>query len=556
MNFRFHQTILLLLVVTHCWAQNVGIGTTAPTASLHIKGSTTDSIVVLDSFEDNALDPPFNLGGIGSQLDGPGNWFISTNAYTGTLGLQVPVSTNENQYEVFTYPVSIPAGRTVTISGRKKHPNLLFAQIAIALGDQVQYLSTSNFLNLWQGFSVSFETTQEESFVYFGFMSTLGGTNGLQLFFDDIQISYDDFTGDASLRIQDGTEAEGKVLVSDDVGSATWKNIDELEVDKLISGDDTLTLYSNGALKWGENTTILSGNSTAWGYNTTANGFSSTAWGENTTAATLYATAWGSYTDASNISSTAWGNSSEASGGYSTAWGTSTEASNYGSTVWGNGSEASGVYSTAWGWSSHAKSNIETAFGRFNESFASGDPNGWQDSDMLFSVGNGEDAQNRNNALTVLKNGNVGLNGVHLPTYRLELPNSAVANEGKARAIAWNTYSDSRIKSEQKILTYGLDEILNLNPKSYQQHTTSVKDQKLLITEEKVPTIGLIAQEVYEIIPEAVNPPEDESIELWSMDYEKLIPVLIKSIQELNAKLEQRDQEQCACCKKKMASLK
>ncbi len=41
-----------------------------------------------------------------------------------------------------------------------------------------------------------------------------------------------------------------------------------------------------------------------------------------------------------------------------------------------------------------------------------------------------------------------------------------------------------------------------------------------------------MAQEVYGVIPEAVNTPQDETSDLWSMDYEKLVPVLIKAIQD------------------------
>lgn len=46
--------------------------------------------------------------------------------------------------------------------------------------------------------------------------------------------------------------------------------------------------------------------------------------------------------------------------------------------------------------------------------------------------------------------------------------------------------------------------------------------------------IGFIAQEVYNIIPEIVNRPTDEDSALWSMNYTKLIPVLVQSLQELS----------------------
>jgi hypothetical protein len=53
----------------------------------------------------------------------------------------------------------------------------------------------------------------------------------------------------------------------------------------------------------------------------------------------------------------------------------------------------------------------------------------------------------------------------------------------------------------------------------------------------------LIAQEVFQVIPEAVNVPMDESVELWSMDYEKLIPVLIRAVQEQQEVIENLKQK-------------
>jgi hypothetical protein len=50
--------------------------------------------------------------------------------------------------------------------------------------------------------------------------------------------------------------------------------------------------------------------------------------------------------------------------------------------------------------------------------------------------------------------------------------------------------------------------------------------------------IGLIAQEVYNIIPEAVNKPENEDKELWSISYDKLIPVLINAVKEQQQQIE------------------
>jgi len=45
-----------------------------------------------------------------------------------------------------------------------------------------------------------------------------------------------------------------------------------------------------------------------------------------------------------------------------------------------------------------------------------------------------------------------------------------------------------------------------------------------------------------QIIPEAVYVPKDETINLWAIDYEKLIPVLTRAMQEQEEKIESQQQ--------------
>jgi len=144
----------------------------------------------------------------------------------------------------------------------------------------------------------------------------------------------------------------------------------------------------------------------------------------------------------------------------------------------------------------------------------------------------------------VFRNGMLGI--LHTtPTYTLQLPNSATT--GVALAYAWSTYSDKRIKSNLKTMDYGLEEILLLEPKSYIHHPQLSEDDVLQIDRSTgTETIGLIAQEVYQIIPEAVRKPDNIELELWSMDYAKLIPVLISGIKELseqNNQLQKQNEE-------------
>lgn len=144
---------------------------------------------------------------------------------------------------------------------------------------------------------------------------------------------------------------------------------------------------------------------------------------------------------------------------------------------------------------------------------------------------------NTGTKMRIYSNGtmSVGYNAGSGVTRALQLNNSTVDTIGRARANAWHTYSDKRIKSQIRDLNGALDKILLLKPKTYFHHSTEVDSSGALINFKSQlgeHTIGFIAQEVYENIPEAVTKPKDESTDLWSMDYDKLIPVLVKAVQE------------------------
>ena len=80
-----------------------------------------------------------------------------------------------------------------------------------------------------------------------------------------------------------------------------------------------------------------------------------------------------------------------------------------------------GKYSTAFGVSTTAKSYALFVVGRYNRISSSYSPNTWVATDPLFVIGNGQDAQKVNNAMTVLKNGNVGIGTVPPPVNILDI---------------------------------------------------------------------------------------------------------------------------------------
>ncbi len=234
------------------------------------------------------------------------------------------------------------------------------------------------------------------------------------------------------------------------------------------------TAMGNNAIASGEaatamgNQTTASGNvSTAFGYQTVANGFAATGFGNATEASGDVSTAMGVNTVASGFASTAFGYDTEASGDQSfasgdraqaqgtnsvalgsqtlasgqnavaagiltvasgnnaVAMGYQAKAAGTGSFTSGNASEANGLYSVAIGEQAKAEGDYAIALGRnviaqaFNSmaagryNIAAGDAHNWVATDPLFVIGNGTNAGSRNNAVTVLKNGNVGLGDSH-----------------------------------------------------------------------------------------------------------------------------------------------
>lgn len=139
--------------------------------------------------------------------------------------------------------------------------------------------------------------------------------------------------------------------------------------------------------------------SVAAGFGAKATGNTSISLGNATNASGAYSIATGGATNASGYISTAMGFQTNASGNYSTAMGFQTNAS--------------GTVSTALGYATKAKSIYSTVIGLFNDTTTT---------NRLFEIGNGTADNARNNALTVLQNGNVGI-GTTVPGFPLNFNN-------------------------------------------------------------------------------------------------------------------------------------
>ena len=110
--------------------------------------------------------------------------------------------------------------------------------------------------------------------------------------------------------------------------------------------------------------------------------------------------------------------------------------------------------------------------------------------------------------------------------------------EGTGHAdVGWTTYSDARLKKNIEIVPYGLDEVLQLEPKIFDKHSGKIEDGEVVLEDNGKRQIGFLAQDVKALMPELVAE-VDDSKSFYSLSDGKLAAVLVRAIQELNAKLE------------------
>ena len=99
-------------------------------------------------------------------------------------------------------------------------------------------------------------------------------------------------------------------------------------------------------------------------------------------------------------------------------------------------------------------------------------------------------------------------------------------------ATSYLESSDYRLKEDLQDFA-GLDKVSKI----------SVYDFKWKL--DKSRSYGVMAHELQEVLPQAVNGEKDAE-EMQQVDYSKIVPLLVKSIQELTAKVDKLEQE-CKC---------
>ncbi len=331
----------------------------------------------------------------------------------------------------------------------------------------------------------------------------------------------------------------------------------------------------------GNSTTASGSFSTSMGTNTSAEGEVSTSMGISTIASGYKSTAMGFYTIASGENSTSMGNSTIASGINSISMGGGTLASGLESISMGTGTKARGISSVAMGRNTIARSDHSLSIGQYNDS---------SNTASVFEIGNGTANNARKNALTVLMNGNIGI-GNNSPDALLSFaaatgekialfPYNATQRHGisvfggagysamrfyvpsTADYLSWgvgsnNSFaenmsldgngvlrvrtsviapyafapSDLRYKKGLQIINSPLDKINQLSGYTYYYKTNDFPSWHFSERQQ----VGLIAQEVEAILPQAVNTDADG---YKAVDYAKLVPLLIEGIKAQNKKIE------------------
>ena len=90
---------------------------------------------------------------------------------------------------------------------------------------------------------------------------------------------------------------------------------------------------------------------------------------------------------------------------------------------------------------------------------------------------------------------------------------------------SWTSSSDRRLKDDVQEIAYGLDTVKALEPVSYVMNDRNVEKREL----------GFIAQDVEGVVDEVVSVADDG---YYGLNYQGLIPVLTKAIQEQQATIE------------------
>jgi len=104
--------------------------------------------------------------------------------------------------------------------------------------------------------------------------------------------------------------------------------------------------------------------------------------------------------------------------------------------------------------------------------------------------------------------------------------------QNAAFTVSYNTSSDRRLKNNIVNTHFGINDLMKIQVRDYVYKADAGKTL----------TTGFIAQELYDIFPNAVSKPA-KAEDMWSVDYGKVTPLLVKAIQDQQATIEAQQKQ-------------
>ncbi len=190
---------------------NVGVGTTTPSTKFHVESIGTATTVLTQDFE-AALTP--------LTTNGDANWFLQGTSVNG--GVQAAESGNiiDDQESIMEYSATIPAGGATLSFFYEVSSEATFDFLEFSI-DGAVIESWSGTIG-WTNYTYNFTAggTHTLRWRYFKDFTDDGGSDLARV--DDITLTG---SAPAAIRIVDGNQADGKVLLSDANGNGTWTTL-------------------------------------------------------------------------------------------------------------------------------------------------------------------------------------------------------------------------------------------------------------------------------------------------------------------------------------------
>jgi hypothetical protein len=358
-----------------------------------------------------------------------------------------------------------------------------------------------------------------------------------------------------SFLYRDGNESTGYVLTSDANGIASWQssgvapagnngqiqfyNGGSLAATQYFRFKETQRAFSSGFLSvangnssvaLGLGCTATGNTSFCAGETNQASGASSVAIGEDNVAAHNLTVAIGWGNDALSSTSHAYGSHNYSNGSGAMAFGYSNISNGTRSIAIGENTEASGnnshvIGSSAGGFGDYLTNEI-------NDSLIIG----YNSNAPTFFVGPSSGGTTTGNvgiattnpSAKLDVNGEITATSIGVGRLTTIYPFEVEGNAGKTTGGgSWSVASDARLKDIQGKYEYGLKEIMKLNTIRF-----NYKEGNALDLPSNTNEIGFIAQEVKEVIPDAVNIQESG---YYDLNVHPINIALVNAIQELKA---------------------